>query len=143
MQRICFFVALALCLLPHVQRSLRSQGVWEGSFLCVYILQVVSVLLTMGTLYVGSKSFTLPFLKKRIHYKADADGSRYFRYSIYRMLFMVPAPLVAWVLVCLGCASASYLGLMSFVMMLLVYPTQGRYLRESGQVDDMEEEVQA
>jgi hypothetical protein len=28
-------------------------------------------------------------------------------------------------------------------MLLLVYPTQGRYLRESGQVDDMEEEVQA
>lgn len=142
-QRICFYVALAICLLPYLQWMLHQPAVVPDDYLCVYILQVLSVLLTMGSLYVGMKSFTLSFLKERIHYKADADGKRYFKYSLYRIFFLVPAPVVAWVIVLLGGESASYLGLMSFVMLLFVYPTQGRYQRESGQLDDMEEEEQA
>jgi uncharacterized membrane protein len=142
-QRICFYAAMVVSLLPYLQRMLQQSPVEAGSFLCIYVLQVVSVLLTMGTLYVGGKSFTLPALKQRIHYKNDTDGKRYFKYSLYRILFMVSAPVVAWVLVLLGTESASYLGLMSFVMLLFVYPTQGRYLRESGQLDDLEEEEQA
>ncbi len=142
-QRICFFVALAVCLLPYLQWMLHREPMAMDNYLCIYILQVLSVLLTMGSLYVGMKSFTLSFLKSRIHYKVDVDGSRYFKYSLLRILFLVPAPVVAWVIVLLGGESASYLGLMSFVMLLFVYPTQERYQRESGQLDETDEEEQA